>query len=235
MAEWMPTHAEVMAATILMLSEEPVRSDALFIHGSQGDRELDEREMSRAATLYCRKLFRKIVLNGLTAERCKKLNLAYSGYEVFHQGLRERGVWQGDIELLAPSNHTAAESENLLVLARNRGWERVTIMSYPHHQLCCFLSIVEAMRKLGIWIRVYNQSFRLEDSLWQKSMTKVVIAGGAAGGTPVEGDLRAHVAAEFARIVKYGQKSGDGFIPHATIEEAFAYIRGRDTRGREAT
>ncbi len=229
MTEWMPTHADVMAATVLVLSEEPVQSDTLFIHGSQGDAELDELETVQAGEFFYNGFCKRVVLNGLTAEVCKELNLAYRGYEVFLEGLTERmSIPMENIQLLVPSNNTAAESENLLTLARECGWKTITVMSYPHHQLRCFLQIVEAMRKLDIRVRAYNQSFRLKDSLWHKSMTKAVMAGGAAGGVSVVGELRDHVSAEFARIVKYGQKKSAGFIPHATIEEAFAYIRERE-------
>lgn len=222
---WTPTPEEIMAATMLVLSEKPMRSDALFIHGSPGDIELDELEITRACELYHDGFCKSVVLNGLSAEECGKLNLAYRGYEVFRQGLAEQNIPKGNIHLLTPAHHTAAESENLLTLAREHGWTTVTIMSYPHHQLRCFLQIVEAMHRLDIRVRSYNQSFKIWNFLWRKTMTKTILRGGEP---PIVGTLRDHVAAEFLRIEKYGQKNS-GFPLIATIGEAFAYLRERET------
>lgn len=219
--EWMPTHEDVMALMLSVLSEEPVRSDALFIHGSFGVIELDDKEIRHAAELYRVGFYPKIILNGLTAEECRRMNLAYRGYEIFRRKLLEHGVQERNILLLKPSLHTGSEVENLVLFANAHGWKRITIMSYPHHQMRCFLHIVGAMQKYRVPLVVYNQSFRLEDVDWRRDITKTILNG---KGDPVRGDLLRHVSAEFERIVKYGQKDGDVQTSQATTEEALAYL-----------
>jgi hypothetical protein len=126
-----------------------------------------------------------------------------------------------NISLIPPAEHTAKESGEVLKLARERGWRTVTIASQPHHQLRCFLQIIELMGKMKFWINVYNlTSCYLPQT---RRMAKPLLGGGV-----LEGTIQDHIAGEYERILKYAQKDGDGFTPHATIPEALAYLDRRN-------
>jgi len=226
---WQPTVAEIVAGYIAVLTDNCQPTDALFIHASPGDPKLDAKELSAAFAAYSISSD-NIVLNGLTAKRCQKLNLAYCGYEKWRKLFIRRGIRQEAIVLLPPSKHTGEESANLLLLARAKGWKSVTIMAYPYHLLRCFLQIVAAMEKLQIRLRVYARTFKLGGDDWQRQMTRIVMGGtNVLGNTTVNGSMIDHIASELERVVKYAQEGGN-FTRHATIPELFEYLAKRDKR-----
>ena len=217
-----PKALEMMEAMLFVLCDEEKRSDALFVHG-RGDGA--QEVLFTAYEAYIKGLVPKIILNGLTGARCKELNLDYVGYEQWVQTLHELGVPPHDILLLSPSNHTAAESENFLLMAKEEGWTTLTIVGAPYHQLRCFLQIVASMERLGIDVDVYNLTFHNVN--WAKNAAKLLLGGGEITGTRVD-----QIVGEYERILKYADRNERGFIHHATVQEMFTYLNKRNQRKR---
>jgi hypothetical protein len=234
MEEWSPTPVEVMSATTFVLSEEPVLSDALYIFGSMADRGLDERELKTASVLYHLGVVSKNVVHGATvAEVSSLFDLEGYGYEFLKEVLMQSGVPEADIVAIPRSSHTAGEARNFLLMAAERGWNTVTIMAYPFHQLRCFLQMITLMEETGVWLKVYNKSFVLRGVDWQRPIKRAVRRGENLLGMKDMNELmRSHVAADYDRIVKYAQDptlTGQNFTRHATIPEMFRYVARRDT------
>lgn len=226
---WQPTMAEMVSGFLAVLTDSPppISTNALFIHGSQGDPQLDAKELNAALAIYRKYHTDKIVLNGLTTEECRELNLAYCGYEKWGKFFLDCSIPEEDIILLPPSKHTGAESENLLLLARDRGWKSVTIMAYPYHLLRCFLQIVAAMKKLKIHLRVYAKTFGLDGDDWRRQTTRSVMGGAnVLGDRTMNGRMVDHIASELDRVVGYAQES-ENFTRHATISELLQYLTER--------
>lgn len=227
---WKPTMAEMVAGYLAVLCDERAFTDALFIHSSQGDPELDTMELCEAFYYYTKNYNtrKKIVLNGLTAKQCQELNLAYCGYEKWREYFLSFGIKKGAILLLPPSKHTGAESENLLHLAKEKGWKSMIIMAYPYHLLRCMCQIVAAMEKLQIHLKVYAKTFRFREIDWQRKMTRIVMNGAnVLGQGTVDGQMMKHIASELERVEKYAQEGGN-FTRHATIPELLKYLAERD-------
>jgi len=219
---WQPSADEIMKALLRVLCDEQKSADALFIHGLPTTDDFHNNQaLATAVTAYQNGMAKNIVINGLTAGECEKLNLAYQGCDVWLSKLRKLGLASKDLIILPPSPHTAAESENLLRLAQSYKWKSLTITSMPHHQLRCFLAIVEAMSKLGVFLKVYNKTFYTMN--WAVEITKPVMGGGAIIGTVIK-----HVEEEFERIIRYAQPNGVGYTRHATIPEMFNYLAQRN-------
>ncbi len=227
---WEPTALEMLLAMNAVLNDPLVASDALFIHGAPArDDELDYKLLAMAKVAWNGRAARKIVVNGLTADTCRERNLAYVGHEEWVQRLVNMEVREEDIILLPVSPHTGAESRNLITLARERGWGRITIMSYPHHQLRCFLQIVALMAEMGVNLNVHNLTHH--ELGWNRELKKPVMAGQTVlGGTDVDGTFPRHIEEEFIRIVAYAQPptAERPYTRHATIPEMLAYL---DQRG----
>lgn len=140
----------------------------------------------------------------------------------------KRGVSEKSIIILPPSSHTGAESRNLLLLAKERGWTKLAIASQPHHQLRCFLQIVALMSEVDYYPAVYNAP--PPPIAWNYPMTKPVMAGGTAMTEDVMGTLPDHIAAEMERIVMYAQPLVDGgpkYTRNANFQEMFEYLDRR--------
>lgn len=226
MQEYTPTAEEMMGAMVAVLSDEEKRSDTIFVHGSPiRNQKLDRKLLNTVAETYRRGLAPSITLNSVSGEECEKHRLAYVGCEQWLSVLQEEGVPAKDIILAPPSLHTAAESRELLILAREHGWSTITIASYPHHQLRCFLQIV-ALRDIDI--QIFNKTFG--GVSWTEMLYKPVLDGRTIwGGSDVTGSFTQHVTEEFKRIVAYAQPptGGKKYTRHATIPEMFQYLRER--------
>jgi len=217
-----PKALEMMQAMLFVLCDEEKKSDALFLHG-RGD--LVEEGLTLAYDLFRRGLTPKIVINGLTAEKCKELNLDYAGHEGWIDILEKIGARREDVLLLPPSNHTGEESENLVSMAKEQGWKTLTIVAAPYHQLRCFLQIIAAILKSDVDLDVYNQT--LHNVNWDKHVTKILMGGGAITGTRLD-----QIAGEYERILKYTKWGDIRFTRHATISEMLAYMEQRNKRNR---
>lgn len=233
MKQWKPTPLEIMQALLFVLCDEPVRSDALYVFGSQGDELLDAEELKTAANLYLNGFAPKIVINGISAYKSRELNMAYIGYESWLLGLMNCGADKKDILFIPPSLHTAEESLNILVLSEKMDWKTLTIMSAPHHQLRCFLTIISLMKDRRTKLEIHNRTFGYAPFDWSRDMTKLVLSGKmAVSAGNVNGNMEAHISAEFERIVKYAQYWEPDDAPytrHATIPEMFEYLKKRGT------
>lgn len=221
--KWEPTSAEMMKAMLAVLLDKEAATDCLFWHGSPTDSARQTRaQAGMIAHLDRTAWFGKVIINGLTGGTCNAKNLCYPGAEIFRAALVSLGVNDGDIIEIPPANHTAAESEALLKLMKDREWNSVAIVSQPHHQLRCFLQIIASMKKLGIPVAAYNRTPRNVD--WYESLKKPVLGGGEIDGT-----LADHVAAENERITKYADPTGTDYSLNATIPEMFEYLKTRDS------
>lgn len=221
---WHPSSEEMMKALLMVLTDTGIEAptECLFWHGSPTNSRSHDRYAARSiAKFYRAGGTDNIVVNGMDGKTCKERNLCYPGHEMFIGELRSLGVAAEDITMIPPSNHTAAESENLLRMCLQRNWKSVTITSAPHHQLRCFLQIIASMTKLGIRVDAYNRTFYEVD--WREPLKKPLLDGGEIDGMLVD-----HVQAEHDRIVKYANADGVQFTKNATIPEMFDYLKTRE-------
>jgi hypothetical protein len=227
-SKWNPTPLEIFTAMVAIGAMPKERTPAIFVHGSSiKSNELDE--------LLCDEVVwecapeTKIILNGLTAKMCKEKNLAYRGYEVWEEMLHNK-VNPDNIMILPPSEHTGAESRNLLAMAKQESWSSLTIASYPHHILRCLLQIIALMPKDGI-IKVNTLTFN--GLSWNQPLVKPIMVGGTVLGDEkdIVGSFAKHIEEEHKRIVAYAQEPGNDdngnpkFIRNATIPEMFEYLK----------
>ncbi len=220
--KWEPTGAEMMKALLMVICDEERPTDCLFWHGSPTDSRLQNQSAAATiANLYKVGGTRNIIVNGLNEKTCREKDFPYPGYEIFMNELAAVSVQRKDIIVMPPALHTAAESENLLRLMKERGWKSVTITSAPQHQLRCFLQIIDSMKRLGIYVRAYNRTSQKVS--WREPLKKTVLGGGEIGGTLID-----HVQAEYDRIVKYADPTGTGYSMNATIPEMFEYLKARE-------
>lgn len=222
---WEPTPEEIMKAVLIALCDHRKKSDALFIHGSpMDDPYINNGVLNMSANAVHVGMVPLIVLNGISEKTAREKHLCYPGYEPWARELINLGIDPPQILTIPACNHTAAESEALLKLAEQKSWRTLNIISAPHHQLRCFLQIIASMEKLGIDLDVYNLTFSLLGNT-TREMKKPLLGGGEITGT-----IWDHIAAETQRIIKYAQKDGVGYTPHATIPEMLAYVKKRDKR-----
>lgn len=214
--------AYARASSLVLVDRRP-RTDALFIHGSPAaDDEIDLALLKLGASMVDGGESGVLVINGLSDEACwpNGQRLAYPGSDTWGKALSSIGC--PDFLKIPPSEHTAVESDNVIKMAEERGWKSVTIMSYPHHILRCMMQMVfcltRAKSKLGVFTRT------LPTVHWQKVAEKGVLRSAPFRGTLVD----AHVREEYERLIKYADKEGTGYTPHATLEELIAYYARRD-------
>src|SRR5262249_24762405 len=154
-----PSALDMMRSMYVALGDlTPTRCDAHFVHGAPAAEEHHYRRLLQTVAHHYRtRTVGAVVINGLSVDECKRQNQAYRGFEIYREILTDFGVPEQCIELLPPSRHTAAESSNLLDMARVRGWHNLVVSSLPHHQLRCFLQIVALIAR-PYWCKVYNMT-----------------------------------------------------------------------------
>src|SRR3989344_3047503 len=221
-----PTLLEMMELMLRVLCDQrPIIADAIFIHGSIGNGRIDAALLSEAFKIYNESSCKFVVINGLTADHCAKRNIGYPGYEIWLKLLLRWGIPRDKILLTPPSEHTAAESENFLLMAKERGWRIVVIESMPHHQARCFLQIVATMKELSFYPRVFNTTICNVD--WSLEVQRRDMAGkNALGQKDEQGAFLDLVRGELERIKKYAVVS-PRWASHSTIKEALDYLRDR--------
>jgi hypothetical protein len=222
---------EIFMAAVVVLSDIlPISCDAMFIHGAPiRDDDLDYQLLDTASNLYIDNDVNNVVINGLKEADCRAKNLAYRGCEPWRNSLLEE-VDDNHIFVLPPSDNTAIESYNLLLLAKEKGWENLIICSHPHHLLRCFLQIVAEMNKMDFFPNVYCKPGGGIN--WNRLCEKPVLKGGTGFTGDEKGPYHEMVGKEFERVVTYGQQPPmkDGkpaFIRHATLPEMFEYLKRR--------
>lgn len=163
-----------------------------------------------------------VVINGMTDADSQPggQRLAYPGSDTSRKMLDGWGY--RDYLMIAPSKHTAAECDALIALARENTWTRVSVMSQPHHILRCMEQMVFCLDRAGSDLKVYAMT--LPGMNWQKVAEKGVLNGVPFSGTLID----AHAREEFERTIKYADRDGTGYTPHATLEELIAYYERRD-------
>jgi hypothetical protein len=225
-----PSALEMMQIMYVSLGDlVPPVCHAHYVYGAPAAEEQHYRRLLRVvADHYHTGTVDVVVINGLSVDECKRESHGYCGSEIYRDILTDFGVPERCIVLLPSSPHTAAESRNLLAMARVRGWQHLVISSLPHHQLRCFLQIV-ALLERPYWLKVYNMSTsgislleRVSKPAWIDSQWPSVSA-----------PFLKHFEEEFGRILRYAREPRviDGvpeFTRHATIPEALAYVRWRD-------
>lgn len=222
-----PTNLELMEILLRVLCDKrPGKADALCIHGSIGNWRIDAALLLEAAKIRHESSCGFVVINGLTAEHSAKRNIAYLGHEIWLEQLLNLGIPKEKILLTLPAENTAAESENFLLMAKERDWRVIIIESMPHHQARCFLQMVADMKRLGIYLSVFNATFPNVD--WGLEVERKVLAGqNALGQKDERGAFLDLAEGELERIKKYAVPSLD-WTPHATIKEALEYLNNRD-------
>ena len=227
-----PSALEMMRLMYVSLGDlVPPLCHAHFVHGAPAAEEHHyKRLLQVVADHYRMGTVGVVVINGLSVDECKRQNQGYCGFEIYRDILTDFGVAEKRIEVLPPSRHTAAESRNLLNMARVRGWQNLIVSSLPHHQLRCFLQIV-ALIAHPYWCRVYNMTIGGISLMSTVSKPAWIDSQWPSVSAP----LLDHFAEEFKRIFRYAQEPRvvDGvpeFTRHATTPEALAYVCWRDSQ-----
>ncbi len=206
------------------MDRQDKKTDAVFIHGSPAASiPLDEAMLGMAVKMRRDEQVGAIAINGLSDADCCPggVRMAYPGADTWGKMLEVLG--EKEVFKILPSKHTAAESDNFIKLSLQQGWKSVTIMSYPHHILRCMLQMVFCLERAG-WpdLKVYTRTMSTVD--WQMIVEKGVINGPSFAGRLID----VHMREEYERIIKYANKEGKGYTPHATLEELIAYYERRD-------
>lgn len=225
-------------AIALTLTDLRKKTDAVFLHGVPV---IDESLFDLVIAMFNDGQAGKIVINGLPDEMSISSGSqdSYAGSDTWVAIFEKRGI--GGILKTLPSNHTASESENILRLAEEHGWESITIVSYPYHILRCMLQIVFFLNAYNVNLKVYARTLSAFD--WQMSFERKVLNGESFSGMAWE----AHMRQEYDRLVRYADRkcfmsssggkaraesAGPDYIrthtPHATLEELVAYYQRRD-------
>jgi len=129
---------------------------------------------------------------------------SFPSKEVCNEILR-LGVPKTAIYMEETAPHTRGEADRALVLARERGWEALLIVTSPHHQYRAFLTFVKAAQDASSDIKLINAVAPLS---WTEQ-------------TPW-GTRSRLLHEEFAKIDEY-QKKGDV----ASYEDGIAYLESR--------
>ena len=96
----------------------------------------------------------------------RKIKIAINGgvgqgydFRIWHKRLRENGIKEENIILIAPPDgelNTATESEKLAQHAKMFGWKNIWITAPPYQQTRAFMNLVSFLKKEFYPIKVYN-------------------------------------------------------------------------------
>jgi|GEM_PF-4399855 len=154
----------------------------------------------------------------------KKIKVAISGgvgngydFRLWHKRLRENGIKEDNIVLIAPpENETSSktETEKLALHAKMFGWQEVWITAPPYQQTRAFMHLITELKKQFHPIRVYNMiALPLN---WHK---EIVHYQGETKGRPVD-----FIRSELEKIQKHTAQ-GD-LLP---VEQVLKYLEERET------
>lgn len=229
---WIPTALDCMELMLLTLIDKyNPPYDALYLYGplKEGG-EIVENMIAQAKNMHRIHHATRIVLNGTPYEETQKRGQTWMGVEFWKSVLNKTpSIPDQDVFYLPPVFFTAEESEQLLRLSVENGWNRLCIMAVPHHLPRCVLNIVATMEKLNIHKHVYAVPATVNHN-WNEMTARKVF-----GGKDIIGPLHEHIKAEYERIVKYGGgASQDGIFlpPCATVSELKAYLQKRERQDR---
>lgn len=144
-----------LLGSILLCSDEPKRSDAIvYLEGDGWSR------IKKTAQLYKAGLARHVVVSGgfnhpevgcYPAERAARK-------------LRAAGVPARALILEARSQHTRGQAEEVLKLAKQRGWSSLILVASHFHQIRAFLTFLKCMRERKQRLVLFNAPAR--DLTW---------------------------------------------------------------------
>lgn len=224
MASYVVDPLSYARASLLVLLDKRPKTDGVFVHGSPtANDEIDTSLLEMAVSMTKSGETDNLVINGLTDEACylSGRRLAYPGCDTWGRTIQGFGL--SKFLKILPSLHTAAESDNLIKLALEMGWKNLVVMSYPHHILRCMLQMVFCLKRAGSDLKVYTRTLPSID--WQICSEKTVLGRASFQGTLID----VHVREEYERLIKYADKDGTGYTPHATLEELIDYCQWRDS------
>lgn len=159
MTAYVPSALSYACASSLVLVDKRPAANAVFIHGPPAaDDGIDTDLLKLGISMVASKEAGALVINGLTDEACwpNGQRLAYPGCDTWGRNLV--GLGYPEYLKIPPSKHTAAESDNLILLAKEMGWGSVVIMSYPHHILRCMLQMVFCLARAKSGLKVYTRT-----------------------------------------------------------------------------
>ncbi|MEK7480988.1 MAG: hypothetical protein AAB604_02715 [Patescibacteria group bacterium] len=207
----------------VVLYDEQQRPDAICVHSNDVGPSLIAQ---CAANLFhlCMFLQKRdsiplVVINGTTKEEWKKRqNIEFGGTEMWRDLMLTRGAVPE--EYILSTNiavHTGAEADEFVRLAKERRWKTVVDVALPYHQLRCFLTMIQAMRRARYYLDVYNLTFPI--SSWTHQARRVLL-----GGAFEEGTYLNRIFGEHDRIARYTKEG-----KCATLADALAYLAKRGT------
>jgi hypothetical protein len=204
------------------------KTNAVFAHGSSVRSEVLDRKICELAAdiLMGEGKADHLVINGLSTAWCNANSVAYSGAETWIEYLDEHGVDADDVIIAPEAKHTAAECNAIIAMAKDRGWESITVLAFPHHVPRVMSQWVECLKRNGSDLKVYARTF--DDIDMHMVTSKPLLDGGV-----VKGVLMDQLALEATNYERYcnpaGKDEKGNFTPNATPEDTIAYMMARDT------
>jgi hypothetical protein len=103
-------------------------------------------------------LARFVVISGSDGRAPGKLQPGevWPGCQALQTQLRVLGVPAERILVAAWTEHTRQENQAYLRVALEQGWSRVALITQPHQLLRAMLGMLDEMRRINHWIRVYT-------------------------------------------------------------------------------
>lgn len=144
----------------LLEKDEPVKSDVIFL--AEGD---GLNRVPHAANLYREGYAPLIAIVGGDTRREYGSFLSHE----LKEKLIEVGIPESAIYMEETSPNTKAEADRMMVLAKERGWKSILIVTSPHHQYRTFLTFLKSMNVVGLDLALRNSPAPLswtEENPW---------------------------------------------------------------------
>ena len=71
-----------------------------------------------------------------------------------------QGITEGELVLEPDSLHTRDQAENIMQLARAKGWSRLILVASNYHQYRAYLTFLKAMREASLSLEILNAPAR---------------------------------------------------------------------------
>jgi RimJ/RimL family protein N-acetyltransferase len=138
----------------LLIKDKPVKSDAII--WLQGDRYVRGK---RVLKIYKSGLTKLIVISGNNVligldTRPGENNISLTDMKKY---LIKKGVNNGDIIVDSKSLNTKEQAINVIKMARQKRWKKITLVSSAYNQPRAFLSFVRATQIIGYKVEIVNQ------------------------------------------------------------------------------
>lgn len=201
----------------------PGKYDAIYLHAlSQGM--VDSCDLLDRAT-FCHDASptAMIAFNGLDGNDEERRGCV--GAAVYRRAFLEKGIPADRLLETAPGTNTRFETDELIILAKAKGWKTVRIVTVPYHWSRVLASLVGSMVKHGYVVAAYF--VRPHRTNWYEPMV------GSQGAVP---DTTYHVesgqdAVRFKAYIDRGQEdNGQAWKERygAPFHEIFSYLDKRD-------